>query len=1256
MRKIYVVILLALAVNLMTSPLTYANSIEKSLRAVLLAIDCPDTITETTTPSCGFTLLDYTGLAVLSDVGLPPTVTQSPAPGTLVGVGITTITLTADDGSTNVSCSFDVEVLDTTSPTLTCPLDQIEIFDENCQFVLPDYTILGSASDSCSSGGSIPITQNPPAGTVISGTTTIFLLATDDAGNTGACTFNVIANDIMPPTIVCPEDREESTDENCVFVIPDYSAAATVNDNCGIPTMEQLPPPGTVVGLGVTTITLIANDGANTTPCTFDITVLDNSQPTMICPANQLEDFDENCELILPDYRDLADVIDACYSGPFLLTQDPVPGTVVTENTLVTLSAEDNAGNIGACTFVVMQNDLIPPTIACPENRIEEVNTADCMFTIPDYSSLAVAEDNCNALVTVIQTPIPGTILGVGTTSITLTANDGSNESLCTFNIIVQDTTGPNAICNAISIPLDAAGNAILTAADIDGGSTDFCGIESSSIDVTNFNCDNLGPNTVVLTLVDTNGNTSTCETTVTVVDPLFVCNQLPVALCGPVTVAADASCQGQAGAADFDAGSFDPDGLPTEITVSPEGPYPLGDTSVTLTINDGVFTATCTTSITVIDTTPPELMCLEDQLEIINGSCNFVLPDYRLAVTATDNCNALLVTQDPAPGTLLTSGINTITISANDGSNEAFCNFNVIIENNNTPTAFCQDITVQLDENGMASITPLDVDGGSSFICSDGAAMEINVDAFDCNSIGVNEVTLTVIEPNGVLATCVALVTVEDNIAPTVVCQDISVTLDQNGMASIAAQDIDGGSFDACGIDTTTLDITTFDCSMLGANQVTMSVTDIHGNLSTCVATVTVEDAILPVASCQSITIALDENGMATITPNDLDMGSSDNCGNFTTSLDISEFNCSNIGTNTVVFAVTDAEGNVATCEATVTVVDTIAPMIDCQPITIALDEDYNAVITVDDLGTITENCTISSTEISTTTFDCSNVGPNEVTVIITDQSGNEATCTTTVTIIEGIFPPNAVCQNVTVPLLQDGTATVQASAFDGGSTGVRCVDGFSIDISQFSCEDIGDPIQIEFTVFNAAGESDSCIAFVNVVDGLSPAITCPENQSVTSDGPYVLPDYFANGSAEAIDNCSTSLVTEQDPNPGTALQQGTHVITLTAIDNGGFESECEFIVVVDDLLGTQSQESLLDGIVLYPNPANQYVSISNPRFAALETISIFDITGRRVQEYNISEVNETISLDISNLESAAYMIVIATANKQVIKRFIKE
>src|SRR5690606_5880444 len=109
-----------------------------------------------------------------------------------------------------------------------------------------------------------------------------------------------------------------------------------------------------------------------------------------------------------------------------------------------------------------------------------------------------------------------------------------------------------------------------------------------------------------------------------------------------------------------------------------------------------------------------------------------------------------------------------------------------------------------------------------------------------------------SVTDSDGNTSTCEFDVTVLDNEAPVAVCQDITIDLDAiTGMATITAADIDNGSTDNCGIDTMTLDISSFACSMTGDNTVTLTVTDDSGNITTCTATVTVQDTTAPVITC---------------------------------------------------------------------------------------------------------------------------------------------------------------------------------------------------------------------------------------------------------------------------------------------------------------------------------------------------------------------------------------------------------------------
>ncbi len=370
-----------------------------------------------------------------------------------------------------------------------------------------------------------------------------------------------------------------------------------------------------------------------------------------------------------------------------------------------------------------------------------------------------------------------------------------------------------------------------------ENGSTDNCGMASTSIDVTDFTCADIGPNNVTLTVTDVNGNTSTCVAVVTVEDDL------------PPTIV-----------------------CPANITANTD-----------------------------------------------TGMCSAAV-SFPMALGA-DNCSVTVSQTGGLPsGSDFPVGVNTIEFTATDGSgNATVCSFTITVTDNELPTMVCQNITIQLDDFGNASITAADIDGGSTDNCGI-ASITVSPNTFDCSDVGDNPVVLTVTDIHGNSNTCTAIVTVEDVTPPVAVCQNITVELDPvTGTVSISGTDVDGGSSDACGIDSYDLDIDTFDCSNMGDNTVVLTITDVNGNTATCTAIVTVEDNTPPVLVCQDFTIEIGADGTATLSPSDVIASNDDACGILTVAVDITQFSCADIGTPVTVQVFSqDNNGNLATCTAT--------------------------------------------------------------------------------------------------------------------------------------------------------------------------------------------------------------------------------------------------------------------------------------------------------------------------------------------------
>ncbi len=93
-----------------------------------------------------------------------------------------------------------------------------------------------------------------------------------------------------------------------------------------------------------------------------------------------------------------------------------------------------------------------------------------------------------------------------------------------------------------------------------------------------------------------------------------------------------------------------------------------LGERTLTEVISEGV---------------DPTITCPADMLEIINPGDMFSIPDYASQATATDNCQAApAISQIPAPGTMVSGGVYTITMTATDGAgNEGTCTFELTVD-----------------------------------------------------------------------------------------------------------------------------------------------------------------------------------------------------------------------------------------------------------------------------------------------------------------------------------------------------------------------------------------------------------------------------------------------------------------------------------------------------------------------------------------------------------------------------------------------
>ncbi|MEL6922992.1 MAG: DUF2341 domain-containing protein, partial [Bacteroidota bacterium] len=369
---------------------------------------------------------------------------------------------------------------------------------------------------------------------------------------------------------------------------------------------------------------------------------------------------------------------------------------------------------------------------------------------------------------------------------------------------------------------------------------------------------------------------------------------------------------------------------------------------------------------------------------------CVYVLDDYTGGAAATDNCE-VAVTQSPSAGSIVSANTTVTLTATDDGGNTDDCTFTVSINPDVTnPTAICQDQTVALNGAGTASVTAAAVDNNSTDDCDATPTLTLSQTSFNCAAIGTNLVTLTVEDDAGNSDECTATITVQDNINPTPACNaTFTANINGAGTASISTADIDNGSSDNCTVNLS-LSQTSFDCSELGANTVTLTVSDATPNTATCTSVVTVSDVTNPTPACNAThTLVLDGSGNATLGTADIDNGSSDNCS-VSLSLSQTSFDCSDLGANTVVLTVTDGSGNDDTCASTVTVQDNTTPTLSCNA-NVTQDTDTGVCEAELCINTLTTSDNCGLAPVNALNFDGANehiriTGMNYATTTLTE------------------------------------------------------------------------------------------------------------------------------------------------------------------------------------------------------------------------------------------------------------------------------
>jgi gliding motility-associated-like protein len=755
-------------------------------------LSCPFDFSVDRNLDCQYLVEDYSSLISSSDnctLSGELIYQQTPTVGAILGSNsseMVMVEITDAAGNTG-SCEFQITLVDNIPPSLTCPQNQIVYANTSCDGELEDYLPLALFSDNCTEISVLTVNQSPGVGSFISTDQVVVITVVDENFNSVNCNFIVELIDTLNPNIICPLTQTLLVSSGfCEQSLPNYEGLTLLSDNCAGPYTElQSPLPGTMVAIGPHTVTMTAIDASgNSLQCTFTVNVIDDINPVIdACPQDQVVYADLTCIYEYDDFTGLVSGTDNCtLTQDLLFVQSPAPmdlhaGPGINEE--VTISVFDESGNSASCSFFVELLDTVSPVIVCGVDLFVSADSG-CEYILPDLIASATATDNCTAQggITKTQLPAAGSLLGLGSHLVTLTATDLSgNSSQCTFQISVVDNQEPTIIQCAPNTSVNAdpefcfgsLGNYtnLVNANDNCTSSFDLI-VTQSPIPGTVITSNQ----TVQLTVSDVSGNSSICSFNVALVDV-----SPPVIQC---TTSVQASIVSNCDYLIPDVMQF---AVATDncsennliySQVPTVGSLSGGVTNVTVTVTDaGGNTASCIAQVLPLDLIPPTVVCPSDQVVDNGVDCEGILSNYTGAVSVTDNCSGWTLSQSPLAGMQIQSGANLITMTVVDiGGNESSCTFELLLFENVSPEITCPD-EIETCNPQVVYSAPAGTDNCVAVVTQTDASGLTSGDSFP---IGTTVQTYTVTDPSGNSAQCSFNVTVLEYPDAAVVEADFSL------------------------------------------------------------------------------------------------------------------------------------------------------------------------------------------------------------------------------------------------------------------------------------------------------------------------------------------------------------------------------------------------------------------------------------------------------------------------------------------------
>ncbi len=494
----------------------------------------------------------------------------------------------------------------------------------------------------------------------------------------------------------------------------------------------------------------------------------------------------------------------------------------------------------------------------------------------------------------------------------------------------------------------------------------------------------------------------------------------------------------------------------------------------------------------------------------------------------------------------------------------------------------------------------------------------------YDCDDIGANIVYAkgTV---NGVVQNCFANLLVEDKLKPVPYAHNnTTVSLNGGNSVTVLASTVDAGSFDNCGIESMTLEPSTFTAN--GTYLSTLTVTDPSGNSDFANVFITVVGG--SPACNESLNISLDIVGEATAPAILFIEGNADydvlevsldniNFGETVT------FTCDHVGVLQTVYVHIEQDGNDYSCSTEVMIDDKLAPVVVVSDFTIDLDSDSDTyTLVVDDINNGSfDNCGDFELSLSQTEFSSDDWGQNQVVLTGTDVAGLTSSATSTVTVlINGETPPlqcvslsTAIVSPWGGPELWAVDFVINDENFDQVLASLDPAGPFTESFIAPCGLNDADPHTVYIKAF-AGAEEYECDVELTVIDNVGPVAIVEVSVILTlENGTATLtPEMVDEGS---YDHC-TDVTLSLSQTIFTAADIGTNFVTLTVTDLNGNSNVAVTAVIVDDGSGCN--------LAFVQMPDNLDIFDDNGTVDNLSIENLQDIYGYTFEEVHPYTANE--------------------------------